>query len=420
MRLSTAARVSLPILLACLLIVPNVQAQTTTMTDFQAPSRAILQPDGFTRTLTISYTVTFSGLPSGSILGMGILYEGTQNFVAGSVTSTPDPCQSMAGTAYSSSAACLTSPKSSSGTEYVSFQITLNSTQQLYSLRAGAAMVTGGTYIDGSASHQDFTVSVTSTLDLTVSVPGAVTVTIDGMNQTRGPVSLSLTPSTHVISVPQIVPLTGNSRLVFDHWSDGSKQSSRTEYLTDDTSLVAVYDTQYTLTLTDPSAAGGGWYDQGSTAQFSVPSSEPLPGILGLLGGTQTFQGWYENGKLLSSSSAASITMNAPQVLSTQWAANIIAPVAIIIGIVLVPAAMIAFAVYRRRTATSETLQQSIPSSETPVPPTQGVEDSTQTEDPSAKLSKLRKKKNEMYCSRCGARIPRESRFCKECGAEIT
>jgi len=207
---------------------------------------------------------------------------------------------------------------------------------------------------------------------------------------------------------------------VFDHWSDGSKQSSRTEYLTDDTSLVAVYDTQYTLTLTDPSAAGGGWYDQGSTAQFSVPSSEPLPGILGLLGGTQTFQGWYENGKLLSSSSAASITMNAPQVLSTQWAANIIAPVAIIIGIVLVPAAMIAFAVYRRRTATSETLQQSIPSSETPVPPTQGVEDSTQTEDPSAKLSKLRKKKNEMYCSRCGARIPRESRFCKECGAEIT
>src|SRR5208282_4908730 len=364
MRLSTAARVSLPILLACLLIVPNVQAQTTTMTDFQAPSRAILQPDGFTRTLTISYTVTFSGLPSGSILGMGILYEGTQNFVAGSVTSTPDPCQSMAGTAYSSSAACLTSPKSSSGTEYVSFQITLNSTQQLYSLRAGAAMVTGGTYIDGSASRQDFTVSVTSTLDLTVSVPGAVTVTIDGTNQTRGPVSLSLTPSTHVISVPQIVPLTGNSRLVFDHWSDGSKQSSRTEYLTDDTSLVAVYDTQYTLTLTDPSAAGGGWYDQGSTAQFSVPSSEPLPGILGLLGGTQTFQGWYENGKLLSSSSAASITMNAPQVLSTQWAANIIAPVAIIIGIVLVPAAMIAFAVYRRRTATSETLQQSIPSSE--------------------------------------------------------
>ncbi len=37
----------------------------------------------------------------------------------------------------------------------------------------------------------------------------------------------------------------------------------------------------------------------------------------------------------------------------------------------------------------------------------------------SAEVTRLGRGKTEMFCPRCGARIPRDSRFCKECGTKL-
>jgi len=66
------------------------------------------------------------------------------------------------------------------------------------------------------------------------------------------------------------------SRVIFDHWSDGSTQATRTLDLEDDTNLTPVYVTQYQLTLTDPAATGSGWHNQGSVAEISIPPTDPI------------------------------------------------------------------------------------------------------------------------------------------------
>ena len=107
-------------------------SQTTGMTNLQYPSQVVLQ-NGVAQA-TVTFTVRFSGLPSGNVLVLGILYEGTTNYVTGSATSTPDSCRSVDGDGYVNPATCvITTLTSSSGTESVSAVLTFNSTQQ-YSL----------------------------------------------------------------------------------------------------------------------------------------------------------------------------------------------------------------------------------------------------------------------------------------------
>ncbi len=112
---------------------------------------------------TVNFTVSYTGLPSGNVLGFGILYEphGSHQYVWGSGTSTPDECQ-LNVTPYVNSALCVVTPGSNSGTESVSFSLTFNSTQQ-YALYVVSAMVDkSGNLITSSESFSDFTISVTS------------------------------------------------------------------------------------------------------------------------------------------------------------------------------------------------------------------------------------------------------------------
>jgi len=258
------------------------------------------------------------------------------------------------------------------------------------------------TLVSGSTSLSYFDVSVSNTLTLNVFVPNGVPVTVDGSNQTAGAFSVRLPPGgEHSISVPQTVQTSDNTRLIFDSWSDGNTLPTRSDYLTDDTNLTATYTAQYALTLTDPAATGSGWYDQGYTAQISAPSSEPMPGILGLLGGTQTFQGWYENGTLVSSSSNATITMNVPQTLSTQWSTNTTTPlIVLILLIVVIGGGLFAFDTHRRRTIVT-----------TPTPPP------TQTVAP---LTEEKPRSSGCFCINCGTKLPEDAKFCNKCGTQQT
>jgi hypothetical protein len=140
--------------------------------------------------------------------------------------------------------------------------------------------------------------------------------------------------------------------LKFKAWSDGVTQPNRTVLLSHDVILAANYTTQYLLVVSsDPvNATGTGWYDQGATASFSVSSvEEPMSGLLGILRGEWEFQGWYENGTLLTITKGGSITMNTAHTLVAHWHGDYAFPM-IVIGLVFAAASLTIVHFRQRRT----------------------------------------------------------------------
>jgi hypothetical protein len=350
----------------CICVIPNVGAQTTSVTIQSSPSHAILHSDG-TAQVTVTAQVTYTGFTPPNFAAMSIpnvlivvpYYYGTVVHMNGTASSTPDPCNSLLEIPGARNyAICDMTPFFSSGTDTVTFNlIVYNGQSQQYhmDLLSGIEFTSGGAYsnLSGSFSTADFYVTLINHVSLTIAAPSQIAATIDNIIQNSGTVSVSVSPGMHTISVPQIVDLTPGSRLMFDHWSDGSAQPTRTVDLEDDTNLTAVYVTQYTLTLTDPEATGSGWYDQNSVAMISVPSSEPCQGILGAIGCINNFQGWYDNGNLIASTNSASITMAGPQTLDTEWTSNMTAPIAIIALIALIVVVVGAVVVFTLKRGTS-------------------------------------------------------------------
>ena len=353
-------------LLSCLLIgvmfvlviVPSVHAQTTSVTVLSSPSSVVLRSDG-TAQFEITTQVTYAGLLQQvnqyEILVVGLSSSGLNLSPNGTAASKPDPClpSAVSGLILKPGVTdCAILLVQGSGTETVSFHATIyNAVPQQYHFEvlAGFIAVTAqkNTVMEGSSSYAYFNFSIRNQVTITITAPNQIAVTIDNTIQNSGPVTVTVSPGKHTISVPQTVSLALGSRLMFDHWSDGSTLATRTVDLEDDTNLTLVYVTQYELTLTDPAATGSGWYDQGLVAGISIPSTEPCQGILAALGCTNNFQGWYENGNLIASTNSASITMTSPHTLDTQWTTNMTEPIAIIALIVVVIGATIAFAVKR-------------------------------------------------------------------------
>src|SRR5208282_211063 len=128
---------SLLILGVCVILLPNVRAQTTTITNLQYQSEVALQ-NGITNPITVTFTVNYADLSSGYYVVFGIS-SGTTEYATGSASSAPDSCLSLAGTKYDGRAVCVTLPSSISGTETATFSLYFNTAQQ-YSLEALAVM----------------------------------------------------------------------------------------------------------------------------------------------------------------------------------------------------------------------------------------------------------------------------------------
>jgi hypothetical protein len=144
---------------------------------------------------------------------------------------------------------------------------------------------------------------------LQVIAPPEVNVTIDGKAYGPGTVHVYMPEGNHTISVSSQIQVDGSDRLMFEGWSDGVQDSNRTVGLFGDVTLNTTYVRQYLLTVDPPSASGGGWYNEGATANFSAPP-------------TTNFQGWYESGNLVTASPNGSIVMNGPHVLDANSAPN--------------------------------------------------------------------------------------------------
>jgi hypothetical protein len=125
--------------------------------------------------------------------------------------------------------------------------------------------------------------------------------------------------SAHTSQAPQTIPGATGVQYVFQGWSvdDGVMQTGNqvTVTMNGPHTAVAQYKAQYLLTVNSPNGLGnpqgGGYYDSGSTAQFSVTS--PVGYLI-----QQVFVQW--RGDFTATSPQGSITMNGPKTINAVWA----------------------------------------------------------------------------------------------------
>lgn len=337
-----------------LLTFPSVNAaQTTRIYELIHPINALA---GGATPLPISAIVFYNNTVAGETLVIGLLDadKTPQLPVPGVVTSSPDPCANQP----SFPADCRIKTKSGSGAEHLEFKIggkifggksalgpwNLNMTTLL--------LDSSGNLIPKSVSTILFAIQLTPAT-LQVIVPVNVAVSIDGVKLPPGPTQVPVVLGDHNMTVPPIAQIDTTTRKVFDHWSDdGSTNPNRTILITKDTNVEAVYITQHLLTIEGPqlTSEGAGWYDENAVATFSVQSVESMSGPLGLLGGKLKFQGWYENGTLLTDQTTGNIKMNTPHTINANWQTDYSLPAATLLGIVILLA--FAYLVAKRRRGT--------------------------------------------------------------------
>jgi hypothetical protein len=344
-------------LLLCLLLTslvlafPSVHAaQTTRIYELVHPIRAVA---GSLDPIPVTAIVFYNNTVPGYSLVVGILdaEKTPQTIIPGTATSSSGPCVNQPVLA----ALCVISLPSASGAERLDFKIggILGGKREpgAWNLNITAALFdANSTRVPKSTSSILFGIELTPAR-LKVTVPSAVAVSVDGVQQPPGPAEVGVAVGQHNITLPSLVQVDPTTRLRFAHWADGLTETNRTVVITSDTNLEAVYVTQNLLTITGPelTSVGAGWYDETATATFSIAPMVPMNGLLGILGGKLSFQGWYENGKFLTGSTIGTISMNQPHMITAVWQADYSLPAAILAGIVIILA--FAYLMVRRRTA---------------------------------------------------------------------
>jgi hypothetical protein len=327
-----------------ILVFPSVNAaQTTRIYELVHPIHAVA---GSLDPIHVSATIFYNGSAPGNSLLVGILDadKTPQTVVAGIITRSSRPCANPP-----LAAVCRMNISAGSGAEQLEFQIggILGDKHGIgrWNLNITAVLLdSANKLIPNSASSILFTIQLTPAI-FTVIVPAAVTVYVDGVKQPPGPAQVPVVLGEHNVTLPTIAQVDATTRVRFDHWADGSTEANRTLFIANDTSFEIAYVTQHLLTITGPqlTSTGAGWYDENTTAAFSVAPVEPMSGHLGVLGGKLKFQGWYENGKLLTDQTSGTIIMNQPHTITAVWQTDYSLPALILLGILIVVALVYLF-----------------------------------------------------------------------------
>jgi uncharacterized repeat protein (TIGR02543 family) len=181
-----------------------------------------------------------------------------------------------------------------------------------------------------------------------------------------------------------------------------------------------------TLATSQGTATGDEWVDEGSEAKFNVPPTVPMTGILGALGGEFDFQGWYEGNTLISPQNDGSLTMNAQHTLTANWTPNYTIPIefaSVLVITAVITAVGLTYYLKRRGSASpkrrrtkrkmSDSIMKAVPDTEEST-----IQPSTvEAVEPRTVPRISKRNKTIMFCTQCGAKITRDSKFCKACGA---
>jgi len=328
---------------------PGVQAtQSTSIHNLVFLSATVA---GSQDPIPVTTTVYYNNTAPGYQLVVAVLnvFVSPQTIVPGIVISSTDPCLNQGEVR----AICVIKVPAASGIEQIGFQIGGifggKRGPGSWLLNITSAILDGqGNLVSGSASSTLFSVDLTP-VTLTVVAPGAVVVSVDGIQQLPGPVEVGVALGGNNITVPALVQVGPSTRFRFDHWSDGSLGTIHTIIVTGNESVEAVYVTQNLLTIVGAgeNATGAGWYDADTVAAFSANQYAPITGVLGAMGVRSAFQGWYENGQLITNSPDGTISMDKPHTLTGVWQIDFTVPGGIILG--TVAAIAIAYLIVRRR-----------------------------------------------------------------------
>jgi len=262
--------------------------------------------------------------------------------------------------------------------------------------------VTVDQYVSGGMGVRYYcaqnTVSVTSagSLTFTYQTQYQLIVATDPPNVTQvsGGGWYNAGDSAQTSQAPQNITGTTGVRYVFENWSiDGTPQTGNQAAVTMDGphTAVAKYTTQYLLTVNSPGGLGnpkgGGFYDAGSTAQFSVTS--PVGYLI-----QQVFVQWQ--GDYAGTSPQGSLTMNGPHVVNAVWSTSYLPLIATIIVAVAIVGGLLFWRSRRR-----------------PPPETKPTPTSTTT-TPSAAVET-----GAVKCQKCGTENTADQKFCTNCGEEL-
>jgi len=333
-----------------------VAAQATKITQIKGSTSIVA---GSENPIPLTVTISYNTVPGYQLI-VGILDANmsSQRIVPGIVISSTDPCVNQPEPA----ALCAIALRAASGVEVIRFQIggifggrrgpgvwDLNVTSALLDAK--------GNLVAGSANSALFQVTLTP-LVLTVDLPAGVTASINGIQQAPGPASVEVAMGQSNITIPQLVQLNGSSRLSFDHWSDGYPTAARNIIVTNTTTLQAIYVTQNLLTLVGSQGnSTSGLYDANTTATYSANQYQPMSGPLATLGARLSFEGWYENGQLLTNSPTGTISMDKPHTLTAVWQPDYTIPAATL-GIIIA-AVIVIFLILRRKKPTTRRRKRS-------------------------------------------------------------
>jgi hypothetical protein len=139
-----------------------------------------------------------------------------------------------------------------------------------------------GWYASGKGATNLFSVTVSDPTRITLILASNVapsSARIDGTSYqlTLTGIQISTTRGFHTIEIEASLARNNRTRAVFDHWSDGTRASSRRIYVTDSLRLSAIYLTEYYLSVESSlgQTVGSGWYPAGTNATFAVIAPGP-------------------------------------------------------------------------------------------------------------------------------------------------
>lgn len=114
----------------------------------------------------------------------------------------------------------------------------------------------------------------------------------------------------------EVIWVSNTTRFVFAGWNDGSREKVRQITVSRGLRLTGFWKKQFLLTIISKhlSSPGGGWYDEGDTANISLPNTEILGGYPGE---KMVFTGW--SGDIQSIDSSISIMMDRPKIIYANW-----------------------------------------------------------------------------------------------------
>jgi len=186
----------------------------------------------------------------------------------------------------------------------------------------------GTSYVIAFASKPITTIKNVYTAELSLSgLPSSAlaNVTVDGTKYTISGADRRtfdfLVGSTHTISVDRYIFGPEGTRYYCSSNSWSVSFSDKRSF---------VFMKQYKLDLSSPYGVvnGSSHYDEGSTATFSVnPTEQPMPGILGLLGGKYVFDRWSSG----HTTPAVKIRMESSQNVTAIWKEDLTFPLLIVV-----------------------------------------------------------------------------------------